>query len=270
VGITIKDIGFRSRYDAAVLAVHRAGARVGEKLGEVVLRAGDTLMIEAEKGFDRRWANTLDFALVSRMRAEPLPQPRKAVLAAIIVTLMVLAATFELFPMVVAALLAVGVMLMTGVLTARDAQRSVELSLVLVLAGAMGLGRALDKSGAAAVLAHVMLDVGKSLGPVGTLAAAYICAAILTELITNVAAAAIVFPIAVAAASQAGLDPRPFAIVVAVASSASFITPMGYQTNLMVYGPGGYRFTDFARLGVAVQLVVFLTAMLVVPRVWPL
>ena len=270
LGTTIKDAGFRSRYDAVVIAVHRAGGRVETKIGEVDLRAGDTLMLEAPPEFHGRWSNSLDFSLVSHVRAEPPPKPHKAGAAIAIVAALVLAVALEWLPMLLAAMLGAAAMLLLRVLTPAEARRAIDLPVLVLLAGALGLGKALEVSGAATAVAAYLVAFGSAWGPTATLAAAYLCAALLTEFVTNVAAAAIVFPIAVAAAAQGGLDPRPFAIAVALASSASFSTPTGYQTNLMVYGPGGYRYSDFVRLGLPLQGLVFLVAMVVIPVGWPL
>lgn len=270
VGSTIREAGFRSRYDAAVLAAHRAGSRVTEKLGDIVLHQGDTLMIEAPKDFDRLWENSADFALVSRMRAEPPPQSRKAPVAIAILLALVVLATFGVLPMVIAAFAAAGAMIFAGILTPTQATRSTNLPVLLTIAAAIGLGRALDRSGAADAVATEILGLGSSFGPLGILAAVYLCASLLATLVGNVAAVAIVFPVAVAAASQAGLDPRPFMIAIAIAAPASFITPTGYVSNLIVYGPGGYKFSDFSRLGLPLQVMVLVMALAIIPVIWPL
>lgn len=270
VGSSIRNIGFRSRYDASVIAVHRAGERLPKKLGDVVLQEGDTLMIEASKGFDKRWGDSRDFVLVSRVRAEPPPTPQKAPIVTAVVAVLVLVVTLEWLPMVVAAFAAVGAMLLFRVLTVREASRAVDLPIVIVIAGAIGLGRALDKSGAAQLVADLIFNAGSWIGPTGILAAVYLCANLINGFITNVATAAILFPVVLRAAQEAQIDPRPFAITLVVAATANFLTPTGYQTNLMVYGPGGYRFTDFARLGVPLAVLVMILTLAIVPIVWPL
>lgn len=270
VGSSIKDIGFRSRYDAAVIAVHRAGERLPTKLGDVVLEPGDTLMIEAAKGFDRRWVDYRDFALISRVRTEPPPTPLKAPAALAIVAILVLVVTLEWVPMLVAAFAGVGAMLLFRVLTIREARRAIDLPILMVIAGAMGLGRALDQSGAADIAAGFIAEAGSFFGPIGILVAIYLCANLVNGFITNVATAAILFPVVVRAAEAASLDPRPFAITLAVAATANFLTPTGYQTNLMIYGPGGYRFSDFSRLGAPLAILVMILTIGIVPLVWPL
>ena len=270
VGTTIKDLGFRSRYDAAVIAVHRAGRRIDQKIGEIELRAGDTLMIEADGDFAERWTNSGDFALVSRASAEPRPKLSKAPHAVAIIAAMVVSVAAGWLAILPAALAAIGLMLATRVLTPTEARRSVRLAILVTIAGALAVGHALEQTGAAARLAAQVVDLAGGLGPRGLLAIATLLAVGLSAVITNVAAAAIIFPVLADAAVLAGYDPRPFAIAVAVGCSASFLTPFGYQTNLMIYGPGGYRFTDFMRLGAPLTVIVVAGVVTLVPLVWPL
>ena len=270
VGSTVKDVGFRGRYDAVILAVHRAGQRMIKRLSEVELRAGDTLMVEADKGFEARWGDAMDFALISRVQAEPVGSPRGARGALLIVACLVVVVATDRVSLVVAAFAAATSTILIGLLSARRARRAIDLQVLMAIGGAMGIGRALEISGAADTLGAVLLSLGSALGAVGALGALFVYTSLLSTFISNVAAAAIAFPIALSIAEQGGFDPRPFAVVIAIAASASFATPTGYQTNLMVYGPGGYRFSDFARLGLPVQLSVMIVALLVVPQVWPL
>lgn len=270
VGVTIKDASFRRRYDAAVIAAHRSGQRLPMKLGEIELRSGDTLMLEAAEGFYDAWVNSTDFALISRVRSEPPPEPRKALSAIVVVSGMVLAVAIGLVPMVVASFVAAGALIAFGVLTPREASRAVDLPVLAVIAGSIGLGEALAKTGAAAELAGRIVDLAGHYGPVAILAATFLCTLLVTQFITNSAAAGLMFPIVVATAERASLDPRPFALVLAVAAASSFLTPIGYQTNLMISGPGGYRFTDFTKLGIPVSLAVMGIATAVAQWIWPL
>ncbi|MBI2893775.1 MAG: SLC13 family permease [Deltaproteobacteria bacterium] len=270
VGITIKDASFRRRYDAAVIAAHRSGQRLPMKLGEIELKAGDTLMLEAAAGFYDAWVNSTDFSLISRVRSEPPPEPRKAARAILVVSGMVLAVAFGWVPMVVASFVAAGLLLALGVLTPREASRSVDLPILAVIAGSIGLGEALQKTGAAAEIASRIVGLAGQHGPVAILAATFVCTLLVTQFITNSAAAGLMFPIVVATADSASLDPRPFALVLAVATASSFLTPIGYQTNLMISGPGGYRFADFTKLGVPVSLAVMGITVFVAQWLWPL
>jgi di/tricarboxylate transporter len=262
VGHTIKDARFRRRYDAAVIAVHRAGHRLPMKLGDIELRPGDTLMLEAAAGFYNAWVDSTDFSLISRVRAEPPPEPRKALRAVAVVLGMVLAVALQWAPLAMAAFVAAGLMVMGGVLTPREASRAVDLPVLAVIAGSVGIGEALQKTGAASAIATQLVHFAGGFGPTAVLCASFLCTLAVTQLITNSAAAALMFPIVMATAHAAHLGPRPFAIGLAIAASSSFLTPIGYQTNLMIFGPGGYRFTDFAKLGAPVALTVVALSLL--------
>jgi di/tricarboxylate transporter len=156
------------------------------------------------------------------------------------------------------------------VLSPSEARGALELDVLVVIAASFGLGKAIEASGLAASLGHLIIEGSSGFGPIGVLLAVTLATIALTELITNNAAAVLLFPIAIATAAQLGLDPRPFAIAVTVAASASFLTPIGYQTNTMVYGIGGYRFTDYIRLGLPLTILVIIVIVTVVPVFWPL
>jgi di/tricarboxylate transporter len=267
---TLKEIAFRGRYGAAVLAVHRAGERNAAKLGEVPLRARDVLLVLSDSDFRRRWANRRDFLVVAALDAETPPRREKAPLVgAVIAGLLVVigTGTLDILP---AALLAAFAIVALGVLSPAEARDAVDLNVVVLIAANFGLGAAIAASGLAEQIASTLLSGFDSFGDLGVLLGVLIATLLLTELITNNAAAVLMFPIAVSTAAQAGLDPRPFAIAVALAPSCSFLTPIGYQTNTMVYGMGGYRFWDFARVGFPLTLLVILLAVLVIPLAWPL
>lgn len=270
VGSTIKNFGFRSHYDAAVIAVHRAGSRLAMKLGDLEVRAGDTLMIEAVESFVERWGDSAHFSLVAMVQAELSPKRSRTPWAIGVLAAMILVVGVGWVPMVVAALVAAGGLIAAGLVNGRDVWKALNLPVLITMASAIGLGRALEISGAATILATPLQSIFETVGPVGLLACCFALTAVVASLVSNVAAAAMLFPVVHMAALAAGLDPRPFAIVVALAATASFLTPTGYHTNLMVYGPGGYRFTDFARLGAPLLLVVGLVTITTVPMYWPL
>lgn len=260
VGRTLKEVGFRGRYGAAVVAVHRAGHRLEGKLGEIPLRVGDTLLLLAGRGFVGRWRESGDFALIAGLdRAAPMDAGKARITLLVVIGLLVAAGT-GLLSILEASLLAALTLVGTRVMTSHQARTAVDLSVVVVIAAAFGLGAAVESSGLAHTVADALLAVAGPFGAVGVVLAVLLLTQVLTELVTNNAAAVLAFPIAVAAAPDAGLDPRGLAIGVAVAASLSFVTPIGYQTNLMVYGLGGYRFGDFARAGAPVALVGLLAA----------
>jgi di/tricarboxylate transporter len=263
LGQTLKESRFRGRYQAAVVAIHRAGQRLNAKLGEVELKAGDTLLLLTDRDFGARMRDRADFLLISQLGGTPPAVTRKAWIVGIVTVVMVGVAGLGLLPMLHAALLGAGALIIFGVLTAGEARAAVDLDVILVVATAFGLGAAMRNSGLADWLATYVVAVFEDLGPLGVLLGIVLATSLVTEIVTNNAAAAVMFPIAIAAADRVGASPRVFALVVAVMASTSFLTPIGYQTNTMVYGPGGYRFGDYARLGAPLTAAAMLTILLV-------
>jgi di/tricarboxylate transporter len=269
VGSTIRDANFRTRYGAAVVAVHRRGRRLSGKIGDIIVHPGDTLLLEVSPGFARAYRNAPDFYLVSEVPDSAPPRFRKAGPALLILMMLVTTVTMGVLPMITASLLAASLVVLCGCLSVGEVRESVDASVLLLIAAAFGVGKALEKTGGAGVIATGLVEIGAQLGPVGVLAAVYLATAILTEVISNAAAVALVFPIAFEAARQFGVDARPFAIAITAAASSSFASPIGYQTNLMVYGPGGYRFTDFLKIGIPLKCIVFIMALVCIPYFWP-
>jgi di/tricarboxylate transporter len=270
IGRSLKDSQFRGRYQAAVVAIHRAGQRVDAKLGEVPLRVGDTLVLVADDGFRDRWRHRTDFLLVSPMGgAEMDPRPGRG-LVAVLTLAAIIAAAAGWLPVLQAVLAAAMAIVALGILSPGEAKSAVDLDVVLTMAGGFGLAAAMESSGLAQQIADVLTSSFGSFGTAGALLGIVLATLVLTELVSNAAAALLVFPIAMATAFGLGLDPRGLAIAVAVAASSSFLTPVGYQTNTMVYGPGGYRYSDYARLGLPLSLAVTATIMITVPVFWPL
>jgi di/tricarboxylate transporter len=258
VGETLRSADFRERYQATVLAIHRSGDRVAGKLGEVTLAAGDTLLVLADSAFRANWRDRRDFLLVSQMAGTPPVGSRKAAIVLTAVFTVILLAALDLVPILQGSLAAAIGLVLLRVLTPNEARNAVDLDTIVLISASFAIGAAIESSGLAALVAGWVVRPAMEVGPVAVLAAIVLGTLLLTELITNNAAAVLIFPIAMAAASQSGADPRSFAIAIAVAASASFLTPIGYQTNTMVYGPGGYRFGDYARLGFPLTILVFL------------
>jgi di/tricarboxylate transporter len=273
VGKTIREGRFRNRYDAVVIAVHRDGTRLDGKLGDIVLRAGDNLLLEAHPSFVEKHKNSREFYLVSGVPDSAPRRHHKAALAAAILLAMVLGASFGEpygISMLFAALVGGALMLVTGCCSREAALREIDWSTLLAIGGSFVLGRALEMSGAAAWLAEHMLALAQPFGPVGVLAGVYLLTLLLTELVTNNAAAVLAFPLARAAADSQGHSMMPFAVCICIAASCGFATPFGYQTHMMVYGPGGYRFTDFLRIGLPLDLLVGAIAVALIPVFFPL
>ena len=268
VGSTLRDADFRSRYQAAVLAIHRAGQRVDAKLGQVELRVGDTLLLVADGGFLERWRDRGDFLLVSGTKTTPPPANKNAWLVGAVTLGIVLGASLDLIPILNASLVAAFILVGLKVLTPGEARSAVDLDVILVIASAFGVAAAVEKSGLAAIVAGGMVDAFDGFGDRGILLGVILATVILTAVVNNNASALLMFPIAVATASATAIQARGFAIAVAVASSVDFLTPIGYQTNTMVYGPGGYRFGDYARLGAPLTLLVVAVLVVLVPMRW--
>ncbi|MEQ8484977.1 MAG: SLC13 family permease [Pseudomonadales bacterium] len=268
VGMTIRAGEFRSRYDAVVIAVARNGARIRGKVGDIELRVGDTLLLESRPSFIDRQRNSPDFLLVSEVRDVSLPRHERAWVAIAILLGMVAIATSGLLSMLEAVLVAAGLMLATRCTSAGGARNRVDWSVLVVIGAALGLGQAMSVSGAAGSIAAWWIGLAGQ-QPWLALAAVYAITSLFTELITNNAAAVLVFPIAEATAQSLGVSLWPFAAVVMIGASASFATPIGYQTNLMVYGPGGYRFTDYVRIGAPLNVLIGVLAVLLAPLIWP-
>lgn len=268
VNRSLKEVSFRGRYGGAVVAIHRAGARVEGKLGEIRLRSGDALLVLADRAFSERWRDHHDFAVVVALDMVAPPRRRKRWIVTATVVGLVVVAGFGWLTILEAVLAACGVLVGTRTVRFQRALQAIDLDVVIIIASAIGLGAAVESSGIAAVLADGVEAVASSAGRIGALAAILAGTMVLTEIITNVAAAALLVPVALDLAGRLDADPTGFAVAIAIGASASFVTPIGYQTNTIVYGLGGYRFTDYWRLGLPLNLVVFVTALLVIPLVW--
>ena len=270
VGKTIRDGRFRTVYNAAVIAVHRGGEHiVNQKIGDIEVRAGDTLLIETHPRFVENYRNTHDFLLVSAVAdSQPLRHDR-AVIALLILAAMVGAVTIGWLTMLNGALLAAGAMVLMRCCSAIEARKSIDWRLLIVIGAALGVGSALKTSGAATGIAQWFISLAGG-RPWVVIAAVYLVTTFFTEMITNNAAAALVFPVAQMAARELDADFTPFAIVIMIAASASFATPIGYQTNLMVYNSGGYRFSDYLRIGLPLNLLVMISTITLATIIWPI
>ena len=268
VGRSIREGRFRTAYNAAVVAVARNGQRLRQKVGDIVLRTGDTLLLEAHPAFVEQQRNSRDFYLVSRLEDSTPPRHERAWIALAILLAMIGAASFEILSMLNAAILAAGLMILTRCCGRLQAYRAIDWEVLVVIAASFGLGKALEVTGAAAHLASLLTGVAASY-PWTALALIYAMTVVFTEVLSNNAAAVLVFPIAMATAAQLHVNYMPFVISLMMAASAAFATPIGYQTNMMIYGPGGYRFTDFTRIGLPLNLVAGVVTVSLAPLVWP-
>jgi di/tricarboxylate transporter len=269
IGRSIVESNFRALYNAAVVAVHRGGTRLSGRIGDVVLRSGDTLLLQTGPHFADAHRNNRDFFLVSSIEDSQPPRYERAALSLVLLGIMIVLLTTQAIPTVLAAFLIAGAMIVGRCISVASARQALELQTLFAIAGAIALGLALLNSGAVHAIAHSTVSTVGQWGPYAVLAALAVLTMLFTEIVTNTAAAALMFPLGVATALDLGVDPRPFVMVVALIASASFLTPIGYQTNLMVYGPGGYRFTDFTRVGFPLSVLLLLAATLLAPVVWP-
>ncbi len=269
VGKTVKEGRFRAQYNAAIIAVSRNGSQLREKIGDVCLQSGDTLLLEASPDFVEQNRHSRDFFLVSQLEGGSTPRHNKALLAMSILLVMVLLVATGILSMLKGALLAAGLMVITRCLTGNVARKAVDWQVLIVIAASFGLGQALYLTGGAAELAELIITAAGGNHPIMALAVVYFSTALLTALITNNAAAVLMFPVVLSMAEAMGVSYMPFIIVLMVAASASFATPIGYQTNLMVYGPGGYHFSDYLRMGLPLTILIGLVCLLIVPVVWP-
>ena len=261
IGATLQSAEFRTRYGGAVMAIHRADGEFTGQLGRLQLRAGDVLLVLASASFGHRWRGDADFSLVAALDDPPPSRRHRAWLPIVAAVAMIVVAAFGWFTLFEAALAAALVVVAGGVMSAREAWRSINIDVVLTMAVAISLGGAVSASGLAAEIASLLGSDGVlRAGDVGLIAGVIIITIGLTELVTNTAAAALMVPVGLSAAAEVGADPRAIAIAVLIGASSSFLSPIGYQTNLMVYGLGGYKFTDFARVGFPLTLTTVVTA----------
>lgn len=267
LGQTIRESRFRSNFQAVILSVSREGSRLPGKLGDIRLKVGDTLLLETSESFVEQYRFRKDFLLVSPLSDSTPPNYSKAPVAMAILVAMVSVSAVGLLSILEAALLAGGAMLATRCITAGKARRYVDLTVLVVIAASFALGEAIVKSGVAELTATQLIVLFDP-SPWMALLLIYILTSIFTEVVTNNAAAVLMFPIAASVAEAMGLSVLPFAVAVMFAASASFMTPLSYQTNLMVYGPGGYRFSDYLRLGLPLNMLICATTVILIPLFW--
>ncbi len=272
IGKNIRDANFRAMYNAAVVAVSRGGERLKGRVGDIVLKNGDTLLLQAGAHFTQAHRNNSDFFLVSGINEARAVREDRAPIALGLLALLIALMSFGLFSdPVVPALLVAGALVISRCISTSLARESLDYQVLITIGAALGMGSALTNSGLVEHVAHGVAQPLLGLGvfaPYAMLALIYLITAIITELVTNNAAAALLFPFAIAMAAMLGVDARPFVMGVVFAASAAFVTPIGYQTNLMVFGPGGYRGSDFVRVGLPLSFMLLIIATFLIPRVW--
>ena len=232
-----------------------------------MLRGGDVLLMEIEQSRIAAIRKSGEFIITSEMETTAFRRD-KAIFAILIVAGVVLAATFNLAPIVVTALVGAIAMVFTRCISLEEAYIAIEWKIIFLLAGVLSLGVALDKSGAAGLLSSNMLRYIGVYGPIALVSAFYLLTSLLTETMSNNATAALLAPIAIATANTMGVEPTPFLMAITFAASASFMTPVGYQTNTMIYGPGQYKFLDFVKVGTPLNIMFWIMATVLIPMIW--
>jgi di/tricarboxylate transporter len=270
IGQTVREAQFRSHYNAAIVAIHRNGERLTTKIGDVKLESGDTLLMQTGANFVQAHRNNPDFYLVSDVEgSQPLRHERWLVAIFIFAMLLITMFFGGSDTAMLGAFVAGGLMVLTRCMSASDARQTIEWPVLIAIGASFGLGTALEKSGAALFLSSKLVAITQPLGPYATLAAIYFVTMVLNELITNNGAAALAFPFCLKAAELSHCDSRPFVMAVALAASLAFASPVGYQTHMMVFGPGGYRFSDFVKVGVPLNILLWIACVIMIPMIWP-
>jgi di/tricarboxylate transporter len=267
VGKTVREGRFRSVYNAAIIAIARNGEKLPGKIGDIRLRAGDTLLMVSRPSFAEQQKNSKDFYLVSSRQDTHGARHERAPLASAILIGMVLTAALGWLSMLEAAMLAAGLMIVTRCTTGRIARRAIDWQVLVVIASSFGIANALQSSGAATAVAQWLVSFAQDT-PTAALAIIFATTALLSALATNNAAAVLIFPIALSTADNLAVSHLPFAVTLMMAASTSFATPTGYQTNLMVFGVGGYHFKDYLLFGLPLTLFVGVVTVMLVPLVW--
>jgi len=267
---TIREVDFRSLYNAIVLAVHRNGERIESKIGDIKLRQGDTLLVDTDESFIVKYSQSRDFHLISKFEDKQSFDLKKFLISTLTLLSIVTIAAFKPESLLILCLAAIPFLFLTRCLNRALAYKVMDWQILITIACIFGIGKAVEISGAGQFLAESIISISKTLGPIGLLTGLYAITAILATFVTNVAAAVIVFPITVFAAQSFGLDPRPFIIAITLAASANFASPISYQCNLIVYGPGGYRFSDFVKIGIPLNILIGITTIALIGFYWKL
>ncbi|MCG7334555.1 SLC13 family permease [Sporosarcina sp. ACRSM] len=267
---SIKQSQFRARFDAGVIALHRNNERIQSKVSDILVKPGDTLLLLAGADFVEKYERSNDFYVVSRLETPDVLNrfSWKSWFSIALLVFMILFVSFGLFSMLEAMALAVILLIIAKIVNAEEIMKNMQFDVLLIIASSLGIGVAMTKTGLADMLASGLITVGEPFGIIGIIIIFYTLTNLFTEFITNSAAAVLMLPIGLELANTLHVDPMGFAILVTIAASASFLTPIGYQTNLIVYGPGGYTFFDYVRIGTPLSLLVMVTAITVIYTIW--
>ncbi len=269
VGRRLAGLGLARLYGVYLLATHRRGENMAGRMDALRFEVGDTVLLEGPTKGLREVFDEGDFNNLTQTSEKAIKREKAPIAIAGVLLVMGLAA-FEVLPIAALAIIAATGVVATGCLDHRDAYKAIRWDILMLIFGMLSLGIAMEKTGAAQLIVNQLSGLVGGLGPLAVLAALYLITSILTEIISNNASAILLTPIAIGLAQQMGVDPRPFVVAVMFAASASFATPIGYQTNTLVYTAGGYRFTDFLKIGLPLNCVMLIVSVLVIPVFWPL
>ncbi len=267
-GKSLEDIKFRDRFGAIPLAIRRSGGIRHEKLETSPLRTGDALLIEVRRDQLAHLKQHSEFVFISVVDV-PSFRKEKIIPALAIVSGVVACSALGIFPIVVSAIAGAVLLILLGCLSLDEAYEAIDWRVIFLLAGLLTLGTALDKSGAVILISDALVAGIGQWGPVALLSAFFFVTTMLSNVMSNSATAALLAPIAIATAQAQGLSPRPFLVAVMFGASLSFMTPVGYQTNTLIYGPGQYKFSDFLRIGTPINIIFWLLATWMIPKIWP-
>ena len=267
-GKTLREIHFRYKYGLSVLAVWRQGRAYRSDLRDMALRFGDALLLYGRRERLRVLGEEPDF-LVLTEAAQEAPRRNKAPIALLVMAVVLIPVILDLLPIPITALAGVVLMVITGCLTMEEAYRAIEWKAVFLIAGMLPLGIAMEQTGAASFLAEGMVSLVGGLGPLAVMAGLFVLAALASQVMPNPAVAVLLAPIALNTARDLGVSPYPFMMAVAVSASAAFLSPVGHSANVLVMGPGGYRFSDYTKVGIPLTLVVLVVVLMVLPVFWP-
>ena len=266
IGKNLKELNFRNRYKALVLAIQRRGEPIREKLNSVRFQLGDALLIQAHEEQLRSLRADDNFIVLDEVPGVALRHKAPVVLA--ILAAVVGLAAFNVMPILITSILGCLALVLTRCLRLDEAYHAINWQVIFLLAGILPLGLAMQKSGAAGLIAERAVGTVGDMGPVAVLAVVYLMTSVMTDTMSNNAAAVLLAPIAISTAVQIGVDPKPFLMAITFAASTGFSTPVGYQTNTMIYNPGGYKYTDFLRTGVPLSILFWILSVIFIPRIW--
>ena len=269
IGGNLRDLNFRRRFDVNALAIKKHGETIRERIGNIRLEAGDTLLVQGKRVAVEQLLGDPNFVMLQEFEVPPVRRHR-APLALATVALVVALAAFEVMPILVSAIAGCLVMILFGCIKIQEAYDSIDWFVIFLLAGVIPLGIAMENTGTAVLIAEAILQLSADLGPVALISVFYLLTTIFASIMSHNAAVILLVPIGIASANELGINPLPILMSITFAASSALSTPFGYHTNLMVYGPGGYRFADYLKVGLPLNILLWIMASLLIPLLWPL